>query len=327
MISCRSILAIAGLLTLAGCGKPSADCSSAEASSAVSDMLKRSVEDEVRKLLEEGAELASFDRSKLSAALSKAQIELTEVRTTRDDPDSSRKFCDAKVSLKFSQAVIRVIDDARSVAGLEDRASVANRSGLRHDALGFSTELEYSVQPTDDGKKVIAESDGQISLVQALAELFSTYLLSDEIRAAKIESDQIEAKRLAEERSLAEQEEAARSQLAEASLEEAKAENRLAVQRIGAVWKAIPQSSRNRLAPIQTAWNKKISAQCTVEASSQSTDPKLVQAAKLRCETSSIFDRATELERFTFYKDNSAAGAAIDAAEAAAREAADAAAY
>jgi hypothetical protein len=286
-------------------------------------MLKKSIEDKVRKALEDDSQLASYDRGKLSAALSKANLALDDVRTTRDDPDSSRKYCNAKVNLRFPEAILRIIDDARSSAGLEDRSSVANRNGLIHDATGFTSDFEYSIQPTDDGKKVIAESDADSAMAQVVSELFSSYLLSDEIRNAKVSADQAESKRAADERALAAQESAAKGQLASATLEEAIAENKLAVQRISAVWQSIPPSTRRQLASIQTAWNKRISAQCTVEASGQSTEPSIVKAAKLRCESNALMNRSRELERFASYNDandaaSDAASGAADAADAAA---------
>jgi hypothetical protein len=160
-------------------------------------------------------------------------------------------------------------------------------------------------------------------MAQVVSELFSSYLLSDEIRNAKVSADQAESKRAADERALAAQESAAKGQLASATLEEAIAENKLAVQRISAVWQSIPPSTRRQLASIQTAWNKRISAQCTVEASGQSTEPSIVKAAKLRCESNALMNRSRELERFASYNDandaaSDAASGAADAADAAA---------
>lgn len=322
----RTIIALLGLaLLLGGCGKANPDCGSDASKAAVTDMIKTAIEDGVRAALDKNAQLAAYDRSKLSAALSKMGLELKDVRTTRTDPNSSRKFCSAKVSISFSDKVIKLIDDTRTAAELESRSNLANRAGIEHDATGLAVELEYSVQPTDDGSKLIAESDAFGPSKDVLAEMFSSYLLSDEVRQAKIAADQEESQRLTQEQAIATASESAQRQLSVASMQEAQAENRLAVQRIGAVWRAILPATRNRLAPIQTAWNKRITAQCTVESSGQTTDPDLFRAAKLQCETRALQARASELERFATYNNNDTATAAEDAAEAAidaAREAA-----
>lgn len=305
----KIFLSAMSVFVLSGCfGGSSTACGSEEAVEAVGNLVREGVEDSVYGSLNSASQLDAFDRSKLSSALEKAKIELTSVRTTRDDPDSSRQFCSADVRIAFPQSILQVVDEARQSAELETRKQISNRAGLKQDASGFTETIEYSVQPTDDGEQIIAESDGASALIAVLGELFSSFMLSDEIRAANIEQSRLaaeeEARMRAEEEAaeqLYQEQMVAESEYEQALLEEAKAENQLAAQRISAVWQAVPASTREQLAPMQSAWNKKTTARCKVEAAGSSTEKNMVRAAQMRCETRAMGDRVRELERYAEY--------------------------
>jgi len=304
----EAFLSVLCIVALSSCSSFSGSkCSSPDAKAAVTQMMQKSTEEKVRKLLDEQSSLAAFDRARLVSALKKGEFTLSEVRTTRSDPDSTRKFCSATLRVSFPEEIWQTIQSARNDAGADSWEKLANRLGLDHDASRFSGMMEYSVQPTDDGSKLIAESDAASPFVELLGELFAGYLRSADIRMAKVEQDKANAQQAAEQAAIQSQAEAATKELAAASLSEAQAANKLAAQRIAAVWSTIPRDQRTRLAPVQTAWNRKTSAQCTVEAAGQSTDPTEVRAAKLTCETRALQDRAGELERFASYNGDTSA--------------------
>lgn len=297
-----TLLAVPALLTISGCSKFSEpDCSSTQAQDAVKDLVYKNAEARVRKLLGDLSRLDAFDHAKLMSALKKAEFALAEVRTTRKDPDSSRKFCAANLHISFPQDVLDTIRSARDEAGADSWDKVANRQGLDHDASGFSGNFEYSIQPTDDRSKLIAESSGAEAFLATLGDLFSSYLLSAEIHASKVVADQQAAADASATAAVEQANAQANVELVKADLDEAQAGNKLASQKISAVWRSIPQEDRVRLGPLQNAWNRKTDAQCTVQASGQTTDPQGIRAAKLRCETTLMEQRASELERYTSY--------------------------
>lgn len=273
-------------------------------------LLIKATEDKVRKEFEDSGELASFDRSKLHSALNQIHIKTTDVRTTRKDPDSSRKFCAAKVSVGLPAAIKQIIDSARSAAGLDDWNQSANRAGLEHDASAASTDVEFSVQPTDDNKRLIAESDSAGTFVNFFADIFGSYLRSDQLRAAKIAEDRAEAERNAEQMAVNNAVTTAQQELATADLAEAQADFKLSNQKINAVWRAIPASTRKSLAPTQIAWNHRREAQCTVEAAGQTTDPTALKTAKLRCESKAMNEKSSQLESYAVYSNSGSAEAA-----------------
>lgn len=310
MLKRFAILIGISLATSACGGLGSSGCGDEAAREALRNLMDSAIEDSVREKLDADGNLGSFDRATLTSILKKGKMELSSVRTTRDDPDSSRQFCTATIKLSYPMTVIDVIEDARRDAQLEGRKQIANRAGLRVSPTGLEDDLEYSVQPTDDGSETVAETDAASALTDTLGELFATYLLSDEIRSAKIEQDQIASQAKAEaaaaereQQEIMAESEAAAVEYAKASAAEAAAANKIAAQELAAVWQAIPADTRKRLAPMQTAWNQKTTARCKVEAAGSSSSRDEMRAAQLACETRALNARSNELERFAVYSD------------------------
>lgn len=303
----KILIGLTSVLLVGGCGNVgSVECGGEASTEAVGNLIRSGAEEAVQEVLESGSQLDAFDRSKLASALSKAKIDLSMVRTTRDDPDSSRQFCAAEVKVVFPQSILQAVDEARRNADIESRKQIANRAGLKQTASGFSDTVEYSIQPTDDGGEVIAESDGASALISVLGDMFASYLLSDEIRAANIEQSRAAAEEQARMRAeeaaaqqLEEEQVAASEEYQQAVFEEAKVENKLESQRIAAVWQALPAETREQIAPMQTAWNKKTTARCKVEAAGTSTVVAEVRAAQMRCETEAMRSRVRELSQYT----------------------------
>ena len=311
----RLVMSLLPLALLAGCAGSGTNCAGENSQNAIKELLVKATEDKVRKGFEDSGELAAYDRSKLHSALSQMKIELKDVRTTRNDPDSSRKFCAASVYVSIPSSVLQIIDAARSGAGLESWDKFANQSGLEHDAGKVWNELEFSVQPTDDRQKLVAQSDAKGTFIDFMSELFGSYLKSDQIRAAKLAQDRAQAEaqgaQLAANRAL----DSAQKDLTAADLAEAGQNYKLAVQRINAAWRSMSPATRRALTPAQMAWNKRRNAQCTVEAAGHTTDPAGMRALQLKCETQMTNERANQLS----------SNVSFGSAEAAASEAADAA--
>jgi uncharacterized protein YecT (DUF1311 family) len=331
-LSSRSTASITAflILGLSGCsGKVEVECGSSATTSAVEEMLQKRLDDSVRNQLDTEGSIDGYDSAKLRSGTRQIKVSLEDVRTIKNDPDSSRKFCSARIQLALPNNVITAADSARMIAKLDDVKKLAHQNRIERSGNRYGRELEYSIQPTDDGKKIIAETDEESSLFTFLTELFSSYLLSEEIRNKAIEADKIAADE-ARDAKLAEQEVVgARNEESSANLNEAKVENKLAVQRINAVWGGIPKSTKSRLLDLQRAWIRKTTAQCRVEAAGTSELSADRDAVRLRCETRAQLERSRQLERFVSYEDDSANRAsamADEAGAAAAAAAADAAA-
>jgi uncharacterized protein YecT (DUF1311 family) len=250
--------------------------------------------------------------------------------TDSADPDSSRQFCSARVMLKIPDNVIEAADNTRTLAEMISIKKLANQNKVERSGDKYGMELEYSIQPTDDGTKLIAETDGDSSLFTFLTELFSSYLLSDEVRNSVIQAEKAEAAEEREKQLAAEELEGALKSEASANLDEAKVQYKMSMDRINAVWAAIPKSTRSGLLPMQRAWIKKKEAACRVEAAGSDEQTSNREANRLRCDVRITDARANQLERFASYENDysaveeAASAAAADAGAAAARAGAEA---
>jgi hypothetical protein len=144
MLKNFAILIGLSLATAACSGLGSSGCGDEAAQEALRNLMDSAIEDSVREKLEAGGNLGSFDRATLASILKKGKMELSSVRTTRDDPDSSRQFCSATIKLSYPMSVIEVIEDARRDAQLEDRKQIANRAGLKVTPTGLEDDMNIA---------------------------------------------------------------------------------------------------------------------------------------------------------------------------------------
>jgi uncharacterized protein YecT (DUF1311 family) len=292
---------------------------------AVESMFQKELEKSVRNQLDSEGSLEGYDSAKLRTGTKKVKVTLEEIRTVRDDPDSSRQFCSARIMLKIPDTVIEAADNTRALAEMDNVKKLANQNRVERSGDKYGMELEYSIQPTDDGTKLIAETDGDSSLFTFLTELFASYLLSDEVRNNVIEAEKAEAADEREKRLAEEELDGALKSEASANLGEAKVQYKMSMDRINAIWGAIPKSTRNELLPLQRAWIKKKEAACRVEAAGSDEQTGNREANRLRCDVRMTDARSNQLQRFVSYEedyDAAEAGAEAAAAGAAAAEAA-----
>lgn len=312
---------VAMLFSSAGCSdKVTVECGGEPTIAAVEAMLQKELEKSVRNQLDSEGSLEGYDSAKLRTGTKKVTVTLEEIRTVRDDPDSSRQFCSARIMLKIPENVVEAADNTRALAEMDNVKKLASQNRVERSGDKYGMELEYSIQPTDDGKKLIAETDGDSSLFTFLTELFSSYLLSDEVRNNVIQAEKAEAAEEREKRLAEEELDGALKSEASANLGEAKVQYKMSMDRINAIWGAIPKSTRNGLLPLQRAWIKKKEAACRVEAAGSDEQTGNREANRLRCDVRMTDARSNQLERFVSYEDDYSAAeeAAAEGAEAAA---------
>lgn len=319
------------LFAVTGCSDTvKVECGGDQTIAAVESMLQKELEKSVRNQLDSEGSLEGYDSAKLRTGTKKVKVTLEEVRTVRDDPDSSRQFCSARVMLKIPDTVVEAADNTRALAKLDNVKKLANQNRVERSGDKYGIEMEYSIQPTDDGNKLIAETDGDSSLFTFLTELFSSYLLSDEVRNNVIEAEKAEAAEAREKRLAEEELNGALKSEASANLGEAKVQYKMSTDRINAIWGAIPKSTRNGLLPLQRAWIKKKDAACRVEAAGSDEQTGNREANRLRCDVRMTDARSNQLQRFVSYEDDysdaeEAGAAAAEAGAEAARAGAEAA--
>lgn len=278
-----------GAALLGGCNsKPVAECSTESAQAPVIAIVKSQIEKSIQRQVrgEEGERSVSL--SKIRAALGQLGISMADIRTSKEDPNSTKRFCVGTLKVRIPSDMLTDADVTREAVGLETVSELAENSAVERNADSFSTELEFNVQPTDDGSKIFAETESGNNMFDLAGEVLASGLLKAAVAEAQRQT------RLSEER-VAAAENAAQLESRSANLELAKSDNQIALQTINAAWSGLVADKRKQLLPSQRAWGRKKDADCRLEAAQASTDSTDIEVARLLCDTRMSNERTTWL--------------------------------
>ncbi len=173
-----TLLLVAGVvLFTTGCDKVSKSfvaedsCSSETAKKTMREIFVGAVEESARRENKGNAGDASlprFDLAKIRATMDGVGLQLDDVITTKKDPNSSKKFCEAQLTFVMPEKVLDDANALRNEVGENSTQNMAEDEGFRVDLNKFSSKISYSVQPTDSGDKLYTEIEG--------ADKFSNFL-------------------------------------------------------------------------------------------------------------------------------------------------------
>jgi uncharacterized protein YecT (DUF1311 family) len=277
-----------GLMT-AGCGQKAVDCGSADARDAMDSLVRGEIEKSAiaRTTRTDGTRIASDAKVRATVALLKIVFE--DIRTTKKDPDSTKRFCTATIKVVVPLNILADADKARQLAELTPISALATSSNVDRSADSFTYSMEYNVQPTDDGKKVYAEMEAEAVQIHFFGEVLASHLARTQIEGeAQAQANEAAAAQAAEQQAIQDS--------LKANLDLVTAENNLATQRINELWRSLPDDARAQALEYQRAWIKKKVADCNIEAASTSTEPTEREIARLQCDTRITVSRANELE-------------------------------
>ena len=234
---------------------------------------------------------ANISLSKIRAAIAELAITIDDIRTSKEDPNSTKRFCTGTVRIRIPAATLEDADKTREAAGMNNVSDLAERGDVDRAADSFSTSLEFNIQPTDAGDKVFAEIESGTNILSFTTDVLSSSLVRSVVETAIRQQEQAAAQQAAAEN-------AALTEQRNANLNAAKTENQLVVQTLTATWKAIPEDVRAQMLPLQRAWIRKKDADCRVEAASASTDATEIEIARLGCDTRTSQERIRYLSQY-----------------------------
>ena len=164
-------------VALSACGKPQATCSDDTSKAALETAVREGLEKSVaaRSKDSDGNQIVGF--SKIRAAIADLKFVIENVRTTKEDPNSTKRFCTGNIKIVFGTQVFADADKAREIAGLPNLTQAADTAGIEKGADYLKGDLDYSVQPTDDGSKVIAEFEAADAKLDVFGEVVAASLL------------------------------------------------------------------------------------------------------------------------------------------------------
>lgn len=118
-----------------------------------------------------------FDKAKIRASLEQLQIVVESVRTTKEDPNSSKKFCSATLKVTIPTSMLADVDQAKELKNKPKISQDARELNIDNSINVFTKkDFEFSVQPTDDGKELYVESENTI-WVSLLYDITASALL------------------------------------------------------------------------------------------------------------------------------------------------------
>lgn len=278
-------------VTLSACGKGHAvQCTADSAQAPVIDIVKEQLEHSVQRTLRAGA-TGQASSSKIRAAIAQLVVAIEDIRTSKEDPNSTKRFCTGTLRIRFPADLLADADRARNTAGSNSVSDMADSNDIERHADSFTTSIDFNIQPTDDGSKVFAETESGNNMFG-----FAAAILSSSLMRAAVEDQQREQQTAAEQ--AAAEQQSALAEQRNANIAAARTDNQLATQTIDAIWKALPGAARSQLLPLQRAWLRKKTADCAVEAAAASMEPADKEVARLTCDTRITQERSTYLNGF-----------------------------
>lgn len=285
-------------LLLSGCDKVKsvigggASCNDETAKQLVVESFSKSVGDvsatRIKNLIAE--ENITVDMGKLRAALKGITFNVNDVRTNSSDPNSKKEYCVTQFVVKLPDQMIKDADAARQVYGQQTVAQTAVLGDMTLEMSQIKKELDYNVQPTDDGKKVYVTLENSDLLVQFISDVAVDSLLKS-ARESAAEREQQEQQKLQA------QQDADIAEYQNVLVSEAKVNLDRANENLNLVWNATTSDVRNKLLEEQRLWLKKRELECKLD-SSESDNPEVYT---LNCQTNMTVQRTTELRQKIYY--------------------------
>lgn len=294
----KLITLAASLLLLTGCDKvssmtgSSAKCDNETAKQLVVESFSKNVSDiaseRVKELIE--TENVTIDMGKLRSTLQQITFNVTNVRTNNSDPNSKKNYCATEFIVKIPQQMVSDADAARAVYEENNVAQSAVLSDIGFENGQLKKEIEYFVQPTDDGKKVFVNLENPDGLAIFVRDIAIDSLMKSARQNAAEAAKQEEVKRIAEQTAAAEEYQSVLISEAQSNLDKAN-------ENLNLVWNATSKDVRNQLLGEQKIWLKKRDLECKLD-SSNAENPEL---HRLNCETNLTSERTTELRQKIYY--------------------------
>lgn len=285
------LIALVLSVALSACGKAETTCSSDAAKAALDSAFRSGLEKAVAAQTKDNNGNQLVDMSKIRAAIAALKAEVENIRTTKEDPNSTKKFCTGKIKIVFGTQVFADADKAREIAGLPNLAAAADTAGVEKGVDYIVSDLDYSVQPTDDGEKVVAEFEAADAKLDVYGEVVAASLLRSTLETKqRVDQENAAAAQKEQESAMA----AANS----AAIAEAEVNRKAADEALTAVWKGLDPGIRQSLLPQQRAWIARKDAMCKARGLQSSTDPTEQKVNAINCVTSETQSRISELQNY-----------------------------
>ena len=285
-------------LSLSGCDQvqsitgQSVKCDNDTAKQLVVESFSKTVSEVASQRVKEliASENITIDMGKLRSTLQQITFNVSDVRTNNSDPNSKKQYCVTQFVVKIPDQMVKDADAARAVYDENNIAQAAVLSDLSFETNQLKKEIEYWVQPTDDGKKVYVTLENPDVLAYFVRDIAVDSLLKATRQNAVEVAKQEEIKRISEQ-------EAAAQEYQSVLLLEAKTSLDQANENLNLVWNATSKEIRAQLLDEQKIWLKKRELECKL-SSNETDNPQL---HRFNCEANMTTQRTSELRQKIYY--------------------------
>ena len=237
--------------------------------------------------------------SSIRASINQLNMDLTKVRTTKDDPQSTKNFCMGTLTVSIPTNIIQQANFTRDYYEEVDVGEDAYQRDIKMDANAVNFEAEYSVQPTDDGEVIFVE-------------LLNGDLLSDYLATVVVDANQKvnvqklkarETKQVAQARNEVQQatqtaEAQASSEIAKIAAEQASVKAAMDYKRseFNKMWGRASKEAQNSITSDQKDWVEWRDEVCVDEA--RTAEPARQEIVRMQCITRLLSERYYEVKEY-----------------------------
>jgi len=282
-------------LVLAGCDSDEkkklseVNCGDEVAKSALRDLLMDELERQVKKELQASVEQQAlqWDAAKFRALASSLSIDFVSVRTSKKDPNSTKRFCEAEMKVVVPPDMATTADKVRRYFGYQNLLSHASALDIRYEAGTATDGIEYSAQPTDDGTAVYVTTATQSKQLSFATAIIAANMVKPLVDAAETKKVKEQEDAQARQAVLEQQRKELENDQSRLKLEQAQAGIKQANDEINVVWNAATAEFRKLMLPEQRIWLKEREVDCKTKASAAGEDVSATDREVLRldCET------------------------------------------
>lgn len=307
------VLSLAVILSLVGCDKISAltqksvDCTDP----AAVDLVKTTFQKAVLNATKDSVQNSNnTDSANLRATINQITLLLDDIRTSKKDPQSTKNFCVGSLKATINADVISRANFVREHYSNKLVADDAFVQGIDFDANHTSYDIEYAVQPTDDGKKVFVELQNGTELASFLANVVIDASQKNDVQNQK--SQQIKELAKAEATQKQQQQEAADAAAAATAIAQQEAQDSLAAisaeqekikaqldfkrKEFNTLWKSASADAQSSLTDDQAEWVKKRDEICIEKA--KAATPERQEIVRMQCVTKLLGERYYEVKKY-----------------------------
>ena len=172
-------LLMLSFLMLPGCNKqtPTASCSSPDTQKLMDQLLtEQALKLTTEKRYDQFDGSFVFGANKIRASLAQIQVAVENIKTIKQDPNSSKSFCNGLLKVTVPTAMLTDVEQTRDTQHQLKIAQYAKQLNIENSNNIFTQAIEYSVKPVGYGKEPLVEFEGS-AWAHLLDEITTAVLL------------------------------------------------------------------------------------------------------------------------------------------------------